>query len=364
MSLTLSNRDLDRLDRVTRALLSPFEDPTLDDWRLRVNREMREFLGADKAAFLLPSVGTLPVLSEEIAPTALEAYVQHYGALDEGFHRQQRMGWGVWSVLMLVEPDRHRKTEIWNDWKAPNHLWGASGISIQVDSTPTAVILYDREEDEAQEERQMALLRLVRPAYEAGIRASVRIGRRHDRLTASVDLLRQAVALTDGSGRVHHCNRALQARLASEPARAAVEAALAEVGRSVGRQRRARSKLWDPRGPAPMTMRITTDAGEYVLSGTLTGIQGSRGRELVLVSVDPPGPRLPAPPELQRDHRLSRREAEIAHAIVSGRTTPQIADALGISLHTARRHSERVFAKLGVHSRVELTRRLLGHGPP
>jgi DNA-binding CsgD family transcriptional regulator len=39
--------------------------------------------------------------------------------------------------------------------------------------------------------------------------------------------------------------------------------------------------------------------------------------------------------------------------------TSEIAAALGISAHTARRHSERVLAKLGVHSRREVARLLV-----
>jgi DNA-binding CsgD family transcriptional regulator len=88
------------------------------------------------------------------------------------------------------------------------------------------------------------------------------------------------------------------------------------------------------------------------------------GEELVLVSVDALAPRIPSPGELQRGYRLSLREAEIAHAIASGQTTPQIAHSLGISIHTARRHSERLFMKFEVHSRVELTARILTHRSP
>jgi DNA-binding NarL/FixJ family response regulator len=347
-----------------RTLLSPFEDPTLDDWRLRVNREIREFVGAAKAVFLLPTVGAAPLVSEEISTGVLDDYLQHYGALDEGLQRQQRMGWDVWSVLMCMEPDRHRKTEIFNDWKAPNALWGATGISVAVDSLPASVVLYDPREDEVQEERQMELLRLVRPAYEAGIRASVRVATQYARLTASVDRLSAAVAFVDGSGRLVYLNRALKEVLAAESDRKAIEVAMAELGRRIGRQRRTRSKLWDPHEPESVMKRVSAAAGEYTLSAAFSGVDDPHGEELVLVSVDPPASRVPSLGELQRGHRLTRREAEIAHAIALGQTTPQIAHSLGISIHTARRHSEHLFVKFGVHSRVELTARILTHRSP
>jgi Response regulator containing a CheY-like receiver domain and an HTH DNA-binding domain len=49
---------------------------------------------------------------------------------------------------------------------------------------------------------------------------------------------------------------------------------------------------------------------------------------------------------------LSPRESAVAQLICAGLGTKQIAVRLGISAHTARHHTERLFAKLGVHSRA------------
>ena len=59
---------------------------------------------------------------------------------------------------------------------------------------------------------------------------------------------------------------------------------------------------------------------------------------------------------------LSRREMEVARELAAGRTTAQAAAALGISVHTARHHAERAYAKLGVRSRAALGA-LLGGAP-
>jgi DNA-binding CsgD family transcriptional regulator len=61
------------------------------------------------------------------------------------------------------------------------------------------------------------------------------------------------------------------------------------------------------------------------------------------VRVETPSPSLPG---------LSPRESAVAQLICSGLGTKQIAVRLGISTHTARHHTERLFAKLGVHSRA------------
>jgi len=57
---------------------------------------------------------------------------------------------------------------------------------------------------------------------------------------------------------------------------------------------------------------------------------------------------------------LTKREAQVAYLVATGRSTKEIAAALSISQHTARRHTERVFAKLGVRGRVSVSLLLAG----
>jgi DNA-binding CsgD family transcriptional regulator len=51
---------------------------------------------------------------------------------------------------------------------------------------------------------------------------------------------------------------------------------------------------------------------------------------------------------------LTTREREVARLLAAGKPSKAIAATLGISTHTARRHTERVFAKLGVRCRAEV----------
>jgi DNA-binding NarL/FixJ family response regulator len=55
---------------------------------------------------------------------------------------------------------------------------------------------------------------------------------------------------------------------------------------------------------------------------------------------------------LQHKYGLTRRELEVATLLAQGRTNTAIANTLHISTHTARHHTQRVLAKLGVHSRA------------
>ena len=49
---------------------------------------------------------------------------------------------------------------------------------------------------------------------------------------------------------------------------------------------------------------------------------------------------------------LTPREAQVARLVAAGLATKAVAFRLGISAHTARHHTERVFEKLGVRSRA------------
>jgi DNA-binding CsgD family transcriptional regulator len=60
--------------------------------------------------------------------------------------------------------------------------------------------------------------------------------------------------------------------------------------------------------------------------------------------------------------RLSERERQVATMVAAGAPGKEIAEALSITYHTARRHTEHVYRKLGVRSRVELTRALMQQG--
>jgi pimeloyl-ACP methyl ester carboxylesterase/DNA-binding CsgD family transcriptional regulator len=59
---------------------------------------------------------------------------------------------------------------------------------------------------------------------------------------------------------------------------------------------------------------------------------------------------------------LSRREREIVALTLAGETAPAIARALFLSERTVESHVARAYAKLGVHSKLELTRRAAEFG--
>lgn len=69
---------------------------------------------------------------------------------------------------------------------------------------------------------------------------------------------------------------------------------------------------------------------------------------------------LPAADCLSR-YALSAKEADVAKAIVGGKTINQIADERGLSRETVRTQLKSVFGKLGVTSQIELVRKFTDH---
>ena len=76
-----------------------------------------------------------------------------------------------------------------------------------------------------------------------------------------------------------------------------------------------------------------------------------------------PPPRFPEPASGWPS--LSAREREVAIALVSGFTVPEIAKRFGRSRHTVSTLTRRIYRKLGIRRRAELVNRLrIVDGPP
>jgi DNA-binding NarL/FixJ family response regulator len=60
---------------------------------------------------------------------------------------------------------------------------------------------------------------------------------------------------------------------------------------------------------------------------------------------------------------LTTRESEVARLVAEGLSNAQIAAQLVISDATARTHVERIRSKLGVRSRVQIARMVIGERP-
>jgi DNA-binding NarL/FixJ family response regulator len=123
---------------------------------------------------------------------------------------------------------------------------------------------------------------------------------------------------------------ALGARIAARSARAARTEVLHE----------------DALSGAIQVTGVVADAGPHVAMLLQRGrTHGSREHEDVFV-------------------RLTAREAQVARLIAEGHAYAEIAAMLGLSPHTIRRHTERIFTKCEVRTRARLAAVVRDHEPP
>ncbi|MFZ2174671.1 MAG: LuxR C-terminal-related transcriptional regulator [Rhodococcus sp. (in: high G+C Gram-positive bacteria)] len=98
-------------------------------------------------------------------------------------------------------------------------------------------------------------------------------------------------------------------------------------------------------------VRLTNGAKD-VLECTVRPVPGEPGAQVLELALETARPRFRSP-ALQS---LSTREYDVAGLVAAGFSDREIAEELTLSLHTVRQHVKNIYNKLGICSRVHLTR--------
>lgn len=187
-----------------------------------------------------------------------------------------------------------------------------------------------------------------------------------------------AIAMLDATGQVTAMTTALERLLAADAERALVWDVARVVAVEIRRQAEhpPKGKVLEP-GSCCASREVTTAAGTYRVAAAQAG-SGHTAWAVLLIERRPEAVAAaesaaertgtpagapagtPAEAPAASTSELSRREWQVARLLVDGHTTAAVAAALGISVHTARHHAERVYQKLGVRSRAALGARLVG----
>jgi len=117
----------------------------------------------------------------------------------------------------------------------------------------------------------------------------------------------------------------------------------------------ARARLAEGRALADRAAAI---AALREAEAAFTSFGAQRRRDEAVRELRRLGHRVRARPTAAADGDLTAREREIAELVAAGRTNREAAAQLVLSERTIEAHLRNVYAKLGVRSRVELTRRL------
>jgi DNA-binding CsgD family transcriptional regulator len=183
---------------------------------------------------------------------------------------------------------------------------------------------------------------------------------RYAALVDAIEALDEGVCVAERNGRVLYQNQAFRGMLAGGSDVRAIKESISDA-RSVALTRMHQLKVAD--GSAAQTsfaMDTHTAPTRFRVRCTVIRrpMEGDGCRETVVIWVRPVASHRVSLSELQARDGLTVREAHVATLIESGARTQEIARALGISIHTARRHAEAVLRKLGVRSRLEVRSRL------
>jgi DNA-binding CsgD family transcriptional regulator len=360
--LTLTSADRQNLETAIRTLVSPLEHDDLDAWRSTVNRSCKALLGADIGSFVLPVEGKSSMYSEEFGSWVTQAFPVLAPRLPAVCIWRQQVKVGVWCRETLYEEfiEEYFRTAYYYEYIVPARAFDAIGVTIPlattISSDTTAGLLFhhDREGGSPFGERGLDLLRLLKPAFEAGVHTHLRLARYRADLARLIDATGEAVLLLDAAGREAHRTPALVRLLDADVER---ERLIAEVG-AVGLAL-CGGGIGLVRAASSASREVTTRAGRYRIRATLTEQSPCRDETMVLVTVERVGARQPMTLEAMRGRfGLTKRQAQVAELIAAGRSNAEIARLLYISPHTAHHHTEQVLLKLDVHSRSEAARLL------
>jgi DNA-binding CsgD family transcriptional regulator len=368
--------DAELLRRTLTVLLSPLEFPTSSAWRQAIGTELQALLAVDSVTTVvrLPG-GPLVQTTGNVSEPVLEQYATYYHQKSELDQLRLSRGLRTWTRFSLVSRAAFLRTEYANDWALPAGILDSAGLSVVVGAADGREAVVDlgcansleRFVPDGPEERW---LKALAPAVTAGMRMALLATTWRDDLLRQLEASGAPLVLCEYDGRLVHATPALLAVTMSDPEGAVLLAAAAHMThelRHTMRRPSGRTGSSSASGPDDVirpTRAISTQRGTYVLQATVIG-EALLGpdRPLVLIRVDPPtATARVTPASLGARFGLSRREAQVALLLADGASNALIAVTLGVTAHTARRHTEHVRQKLGAENRAAVARVLRG-GP-
>ena len=358
MSITLSSSDLAQIEAAITTLVSPLHYECVSDWRLASRTVVERVIGADRSAGMLPCAGEpLGECHPDLLP-AISDYVNYYHTLDVGLQiRRRELGLEVCHWSTVYDMKELVETEIYNDFSQPHGMLDCTGMVYDLDpALPPAALLYyhEREESKPFGERGLALLRLLMPAFKAGVHACLNLAAQRTALGQLFDTLEGAFACFDGRGRLIQQNTAMTRLFAEEPEHQELRAQMSRSASALGIFVRGTGPHSRADAAIPPWRELRTTTQRYRMSASLLPAGLLATHAMIAVALDRVGLQQRSDAELRATFALTPREIQIARFLAARRANSEIADILGVSVHTVRRHTEHVLMKLGVHSRREV----------
>jgi len=195
MAVTLTSSDLAHLGDAVRLLVSPFDHDGVDGWRSAVLAHLRPLLGADSAGFLLPVPGQLPFYSNEQDLGELNTYPDVPPPPDvngvPGLVKSAELGVATLAMAYEGDPSEYFASAHYNEHAAPHHSHDTlmmTAVGPEVAGLSSLHFWHDRPTGPTFGDREVALLRVLRPAFMAGIRSTVAWTRQHRSADSTAEL--------------------------------------------------------------------------------------------------------------------------------------------------------------------------------
>ncbi|MBA3854848.1 MAG: hypothetical protein C0503_10555 [Gemmatimonas sp.] len=363
----LTASEVAKLRNAFVALASPtsFESPF--QWRAAAAHAVRDLLGADSAMSMLPAATEAPVIDVNADPDGLSAYLGHYVQYDRGAERAFALGKRVAHFSELydfTDPVNRSLHEAFC-----KRFGFMDTIAVMEHDTRgqlvAAIPLYhERLGVRDFGERELTLLELLQPAFRAGVQLFLHGLADRNRIPRLLHSARDAVALYSASGRALGESLAFTAALRESGSAALLSTEADALARRALRSV-ASADAASALGPiaSPWEATVSTRSGAWRLRASVLPADVLMPEPCALVSVVAETPRALSALDAQRRFRLTAREWEVACCLAKGMRNADIARTLTIRPATARRHTEKVLAKLGVASRAAIAARLTEYGP-
>lgn len=366
MDIRLSSSEIERLTEAQNTLLSPFDYESKAEWLIECLATIRDLIGADAGVAQDPDDPRFAI-SSEYPRTFLAPYKDLIVDAELRFVDHARFAaLGVWNRRQAFanDLDGFYNSRYYNEYVVPARAFDATGLAVSQagrhDLTDTLMLIFHHHNSTGRQfgERGLALLRLIYPAFCAGSQILARAEKRRESMEGIIDAMGDRARLYDLDGIVLHESREMTNLLNRTLPNSSLSDKLDTMARrviraAVGNGRAICLEVEEIVQTAQGRLRIRS---VWIPGGIL-----HVNRCLMLV-VDPlDGTHLDLD-ELVSKFGLTRREAEVALLLSKRKSNREIARTLVISEHTARRHTEHVMGKLGVHSRREVRDRL-AEGP-
>jgi DNA-binding CsgD family transcriptional regulator len=272
--------------------------------------------------------------------------------------RQRSMAVFTSALLDHLSGGQMRKSLVYNEVSVPLGARVTYALAVQgSDGEALLGVNAARPRRDPLSNETLVLLSLLAVPFQAGFEILNRLGAARSALAATVDMLSDGISICDGAEAIElHRNPALAALLEADQESAIIEHRVRTLARSLCTLRRCADLA--PKRQASITFpvldEVQTSTALYTLRASFLPSSVFAREQVVLVAVERLGISLPSSKDLQHKFGLTPREAQVALRLAVGDSDAELARRLGVSPHTVRHHTERVFDKLQVRSRKAL----------